>query len=333
MEQPVIIDSIFLFLLAFTVLVSVLFINTRDENAIERKKLMDRRILELSKQQDMLLETSNERISTFAKSGGEDALNFDVSTEGGIIAKFRAMRKKAGINEIGTTPLLASCCVGGILFAVFLAYFEFLDLVMSVSIGSVVGFYLTFNFYTMQSDAKRKIFLKQLPDAIEMMIRGVKAGLNIGRIMRLVSMESKDPIASECKTISQKLDLGIKPDQVFIEAGERVNIEEFRFLVVALILQMENGGGLSEILTNLAGIVRKRLELDLKVKAMSSEARMSAIVLSALPFVFVGMMTVVNPAHVKEFVTPGTGQTLLKAAISLFAAGVFFMFKATKIKV
>jgi tight adherence protein B len=176
-------------------------------------------------------------------------------------------------------------------------------------------------------------FLKLFPDAIDMMIRGVKAGLNIERVIKLVSMESGEPLAREFGTISQKFELGIKPERVLIEAAERIDVEEFRFLVVALVLQMENGGVLAEILQNLAGIIRKRLELDLKVKALSAEARMSAIVISALPFVFAGMMAFINPGHMQEFILPGTGQTLLKVAIALFCIGTILMVQATKIKV
>jgi Flp pilus assembly protein TadB len=96
---------------------------------------------------------------------------------------------------------------------------------------------------------------------------------------------------------------------------------------------MENGGVLGEILQNLSSIVRKRLELGLKIKAMSAEARMSAIVISALPFVFAGIMLIVNPNHLSEFTKPGSGQTLLKITIALFSIGSFLMLKATKIKV
>ena len=111
------------------------------------------------------------------------------------------------------------------------------------------------------------------------------------------------------------------------------DIQEFRFMSVALILQIENGGQLAEILSNLAGIVRKRLELQLKVRAMSSESRMSAIVLCALPFVFAGIMAVINPGHLEELIKPGMGQTLLKIGCGLYFLGVVSMFKITKMKV
>lgn len=241
--------------------------------------------------------------------------------------------KNAGITDMTTHAFLVACSIGGICFAAFILYFEFLNFITGVPIGFAVGAYLVYNFLASRAEKRKMEFLKQLPDAIDMMIRGVKAGLNIGRVVKLVSMEARDPLASEYLIISRKFDLGVEPEKVLVEAADRIDIEEFRFLVVALVLQIENGGVLGEILANLSGIVRKRLELGLKMKAMSAEARMSAIVISALPFVFAGIMALVNPNHISEFAKPGTGQTLLKIGITLFSLGTFFMLKATKIKV
>ena len=225
------------------------------------------------------------------------------------------------------------CFIGGAIFSAVIIYFNFLNMLTGVPIGMCIGAYLADSALVMRVNSKRMAFLRQFPDAIDMMIRGVKAGLNINRIMKLVSMESKDPIASEFRIMSQKLELGVESEKVFVEAADKIGVEEFRFLVVALVLQMENGGMLGEILQNLSSMVRKRLELGLKLKAMSAEARMSAIVISALPFVFAGIMAIINPSHLKEFTTSSSGKFLLRLMIVLFVLGVFFMLKATKIKV
>ncbi|MDR1334740.1 MAG: type II secretion system F family protein [Holosporaceae bacterium] len=295
--------------------------------------ILARKVDAIAKQQDMLLEAANEHISTFAKleAMSDDLGGGDVG--GDYVTKIKMIMKRASITDMKVSTFLIICSVGGCIFAAFIIYFQFLNIITGGPIGFIVGAYLAFNFLASQAEKRKMQFLQQFPDAIDMMIRGVKAGLNIARIVKLVSMEFKDPIAGEYQTINQKLELGVEPEKVFVEAAERIDIEEFRFLVVALVLQIENGGVLGEILSNLSGLVRKRLELGLKLKAMSAEARMSAIVLSALPFVFAGIMAFLMPSHLKGFVEPGIGQTLLKIAISLFAAGTFFMIKATKIKV
>ncbi|MDR2067703.1 MAG: type II secretion system F family protein [Holosporaceae bacterium] len=327
------IDGMWIFMLSF---VSFFIIHRRISRPVieddGKSKKLEARIKALSKQQDNLLETASSHVSTFTQiKTSEFGQDFESGQQ--LLDRIKLIMKKAGITEIEVNTFIIMCCIGGTVLSAGIVHFKFLNTLTGVPIGMCVGSYLVYTLLAAQADKKKTEFLKQFPDAIDMMIRGVKAGLNIARIVKLVSMEAKDPIASEYRTISQKFDLGIEPEKVLLSAADKIDIEEFRFLVVALILQMENGGVLAEILQNLSSIIRKRLELNLKLKAMSAEARMSAIVISVLPFVFAGIMAVVNPNHLKEFITPGTGQTLLKVAITLFCMGSFMMIKATKIKV
>lgn len=325
-------DYLLCFLTSFLCFLMLYKSILRRENKQDQNAILNERVAKLAKEQDMLLESSNERVSTFAKTQREEFRQNSGSSDT-LLEKVLLVMKKAGISDMSPKTFMMDCTLGGIVFACFIVYFDFLNYISGVPIGFAVGAYLVYTFLSARAEKKKRQFLAQLPDAIDMMIRGVKAGLNINRVIKLVSIESRDPIAKEYLTISQKLDLGVKPEQVFVEAADRIDLEEFRFLVVALVLQIENGGVLGEILANLSGIVRKRLELDLKMKAMSSEARTSAIVLSALPFGFAGIMALINPGHIAEFTKPGSGQTLLKVMIVLFSLGVFFMMRATKLKI
>ena len=323
---------IFSFLCAYSVFMYMVYVRDRDNSESDSNRLK-RRINMLSKQQDALLEGANKnKISTFTKIEHQ-SFGSNIDSASNLTERILIIMKKAGISDMSLINFVAYCFIGGVIFTALILYFDFLNTLTGVPIGMTVGAYLVYTLLKSRAEQRKMQFLQQFPDAIDMMIRGVKAGLNIGRIMKLVSLESKDPVATEYRIISQKFDLGVEPEKVLLEAADRIDIEEFRFLVVALVLQMENGGVLGDILANLAGIVRKRLELGLKLKAMSAEARMSAIVLSVLPFIFAGIMALVNPDHLKEFVKPGCGQTLLKIGIVLFSMGTFFMIRATKIKV
>lgn len=333
-EMNHLIDISVLFLISFLCFfIPFKFFNKKNNNEEGEKydDALNRRLIAISKQQDMLLESANEHISTFVKLEHEELGGNN--SAGSMFDRIRIIMKKAGISNMSVNTFIMLCSIGGIVFAALIIHFKFLNLILGIPVGYGVGAYLVFVFLASQAEKKKMEFLQQFPDAIDMMIRGVKAGLNINRIMKLVSMEAKDPLATEYRIISQKFDLGIEPEKVLVEAADKIDLEEFRFLVVALVLQMENGGVLAEILQNLSSIVRKRLELGLKLKAMSAEARMSAIVISALPFVFAGIMMVVNPDHLKEFTKPGSGQTMLRITITLFSLGTFFMLRATKIKV
>jgi tight adherence protein B len=321
-----------LFFMAFVCFFVAYKLCRGSEDNEEYKKKLEAKVGNLAKQQEALLENAGSKVSTFAKmESGEFGTSDRSKNE--MFDKVKRIMKKAGITEISVEKFTVLCFVGGCLFTAGLLHFDFLNPVTGVPVGMFVGAYLTYNMLSSRAQERKMQFLRMFPDAIDMMVRGVKAGLNIGRIMKLVSQETKDPLAGEFKTISQRFDLGVKPEDVLVDAAERIDIEEFRFLVVALVLQMENGGVLVEILQNLSGIVRKRLELELKLKALSAEARMSAIVISALPFVFIGIMALINPDHIKEFTTPGAGQTMTKVAVTLFSMGTFMMMKASKIKV
>ena len=325
------ITDVIFFLISFACIFAAFKLSSTEEVSAE-KAALTRRINTLAKQQDALLEASGSKMSTFTQIKKSE-FGGDIESDHGLIERVRVIMKKASITDISVVQFMLMCFVGGVIFATGIVYFEFLNILTGVPIGMFVGAYLVYSYLSSQAQNKKMQFLQQFPDAIDMMIRGVKAGLNISRIMKLVSMEARDPLAAEFRTISQKFDLGIEPEKVLVEAADRIDIEEFRFLVVALVLQLENGGVLGDILANLAGVVRKRLELGLKLKAMSAEARMSAIVISALPFVFGGIMALVSPEHLSEFTKPGSGQTLLKVGLTLFSMGTFFMLKATKIKV
>ena len=310
------IDFLFFFGCAFFctygiyLLMTKAFAPKKEGEETERMRLK-RRLSMLAKQQDMLLETAGaDKISTFAKNDFQSTVETDDEAKN-VISRIKYIMIKAGITDMSVGHFLIFCFFGGVVMTAIVLYFDFLKALLGIPVGMCVGAYLVYNFLKSRAEKRKMEFLQLFPDAIDMMIRGVKAGLNTGRIMKLVSMESRDPVAREYKIISQKFDLGIEPEKVLQEAADRIDLEEFRFLVVALVLQMENGGMLGEILTNLSGIVRKRLELGLKLKAMSAEARMSAIVISALPFFFAAVMAVLNPEHLRTFVDTEAGHTML----------------------
>lgn len=327
----IIIDFVFFLLLSFVTYNIVYRLVRKTEQESEFATKLKAKVLSMSHQQDELLEEAANRGATFVTA--ELNLNDNDSPLHNITNSIHNIMQRGGLTDMPMHVFVMICCSGGALLSAIIVYFNFLNMLTGVPIGMAIGAYLAYSILVMRVSSRRMLFLQQFPDAIDMMIRGIKAGLNINRIMKLVSMESKDPIAGEFRTISQKLELGMEAEKVFVEAANKIGVEEFRFLVVALVLQMENGGMLGEILQNLSTMVRKRLELGLKIKAMSAEARMSAIVISALPFVFAGIMALINPSHIKEFTGSSTGRMLLRVLVTLFALGVFFMLRATKIKV
>lgn len=175
--------------------------------------------------------------------------------------------------------------------------------------------------------------LKQLPDALDTMVRTVKAGLPITQALLTSGEEIADPLGAELKLVSQQVRLGKTIGEAMGEAAQRLQIQEFRFLVITLALQQETGGNLAETLTNLSDIIRKRSQLRLKVKALSSEARASAYIVGALPFVMGLLLTLVNAQYMSKLFFDPRGIYLLCAAGLSFVMGVGTMVRMVRFEI
>ncbi|MDR2766551.1 MAG: type II secretion system F family protein [Holosporaceae bacterium] len=246
--------------------------------------------------------------------------------------RIKEIMKNGGITNVSEKRFIVCCIIGGSIMAVAVTWLDLLDVLKSAIIGFCCGAYVTYSVFVSMSAVRKKKFLNQFPEVLDAMTRYVQVGLTIERMIKLISAETRDPISSIYRDISQRMEVGINPKRVLFEAADSVDIDEFRFLVIALVLQMETGGSLTETLQNISDIVKKRTELELKIQALSAEAKVSAIIISALPFVFALIVGTMQPDHLSGFLTPG-GIVLLKIAFCLLCAGTFAMIKISKITV
>lgn len=164
--------------------------------------------------------------------------------------------------------------------------------------------------------------LQQLPDAIGLVVRATRAGIPVSESLRMVSAELGEPIAPLFRRIVDETAVGVDLETVLERASASVRLPEFRFFVVTLALQRETGGNLTEVLDNLADTIRQRRRVALKGRSLSAEARASALVLAALPFVAGGGLMMLNPDYIRRLVDDATGNVLLAVAGGLLLAGV-----------
>lgn len=150
---------------------------------------------------------------------------------------------------------------------------------------------------------KRRVtaFTTRFPDAIELLVRGLRSGLPISETIGVVATELPGPVGSEFRAISDKMKIGKTMDQALQETADRLGNPEFQFFVIALAIQRETGGNLTETLSNLADVLRKRQQMKLKIKAMSSESKASAWIIGVLPFLVFGGIMAINPAYMGRF--------------------------------
>ena len=167
---------------------------------------------------------------------------------------------------------------------------------------------------------------EQLPDALDLVSRSLQAGHGIADAMRLVAEEMPLPIAREFGRVYEENNLGRDFRESMTEMAMR-NPHNFdlRIVVSATLLQRETGGNLIEIFTNIAATIRSRFIFKGKVRALTAEARMSAFILGALPFVVAGALMFLRPDYLTPLFTEALGRTMLMAAALMFCAGVLLM--------
>ncbi len=204
---------------------------------------------------------------------------------------------------------------------------------VALMLGFAGGLYLPHRVVVSMTARRQRAFLSLFPEAIELMVRGLKSGVPISESLKVVGSEIADPVGLEFRTITDALLLGQTFDDALAAVSKRLDLQEFRFFVVCLNIQQETGGNLAETLENLAGILRKRKQMKLKVRALSSEARASAYIVGSLPFLMFAGLTAINPDYMSILFDDPRGNVVLGAAVGSLALGVGIMIKMGKLEI
>jgi tight adherence protein B len=144
-------------------------------------------------------------------------------------------------------------------------------------------------------------FTVNFPDAIELMVRGLRSGLPISETLGVVANEIGGPVGVEFRAVADKMKIGRTMEAALQDTADRLGTPEFQFFVITLAIQRETGGNLAETLSNLADVLRKRAQMKLKIKAMSSESKASAYIVGSLPFVVFILVWLINPGYMGHF--------------------------------
>jgi len=178
-----------------------------------------------------------------------------------------------------------------------------------------------------------KKFNSNFPDAIELMVRGLRSGLPITETLGIVAGEITGPVGLEFRAVADKMKIGRTMEAALQETADRLGTPEFQFFVITLAIQRETGGNLAETLSNLADVLRKRAQMKLKIRAMSSESKASAMIVGALPFIVFSLVWMMNPDYMGKFFTD---QRLMVAGIGALiwmSIGGFIMAKMVNFEI
>lgn len=203
------------------------------------------------------------------------------------------------------------------------------------TIAAAVGVVLaTLPFVYIQYKRRKRMekFERQLPEALDLITRALRAGHAFPAALKMAGEELSEPIAGEFSTVHDEVNFGVSLSQALGHLSERVPLTDLRYFVVAVLIQRDSGGNLTEILGNLSHLIRERLKLMGKVRVLSSEGRLSAWILTLMPFFMAGLMNLMNPAFMSPLWTDPLGINIITYTLVLMFFGVLIMRKIIKIR-
>ncbi|MRS03885.1 pilus assembly protein [bacterium] len=303
-------------------------------------------LLALRPKWDTKVRDFNKRLDTFASS------SLKAGTQTDIVKKRRTFSDIPTINELlskmsivhrldllvvganSTLPLgvflLISCILA---FSTYLILFmlsrgHFVPALFGIGMSTTPFLYLM-----MKKGQRMAKFERQLPDALDLMARSLKAGHAFSGGLHTVAQEFDDPIGPEFMKTLTEINLGSSVEQALKNLTARIDVPDLKFFAVSVIIQRETGGNLADILENTAQLIRERFKLLGKIKALSAEGKLTAIILIGLPFAVVGILTLTSPKYIQGLANDPAGKVFIIIALCMMACGVAIIRKIINIKV
>ncbi|SDY03491.1 type II secretion system F family protein [Nitrosomonas sp. Nm33] len=189
-------------------------------------------------------------------------------------------------------------------------------------------------FYVLRAKNKRlKIIEQQLPEIIDLMSRTLKAGHAFPGALQIAGTEGPEPAASEFLHVFDEINFGVPAQNALMSLATRIPITDLRYFVIAVLIQRESGGNLTELLEKISGLIRERLTLHAKVRVLSAEGRLSAWILSSLPFAMALLLSIINPDFISVLWKDPMGLVIIAITLGMMIMGIFVMSRIIKIRV
>jgi tight adherence protein B len=246
----------------------------------------------------------------------------------------RLRLQRAGLDIPPQTFWIASAVCGVVCAtAVFLSFEHSLLMNVATLVAAFVGMFGLPRWLLGKLTKRRQtMFLAELANSLDVVVRGVKSGLPLNECLQIVSRESPEPVASEFKEVVEQQRVGIPLGEALERLSQRMPLPEVRFLAIVIAIQQQAGGNLSEALNNLSEVLRSRIRMKMKVKALSAEATASAAVLASLPPGVMTMVYLSSPDYIMPLFTTKIGHFLIGIGLFWMSCGVLVMKKMINFK-
>lgn len=233
--------------------------------------------------------------------------------------------QQAGLSWSKNQFLLLSAAFG--LGALLLGLMLSVGLVASIGLGFAAGFGLPRWLIAFLKKRRENAFLNVFPDAVDVIVRGIKAGLPLLDCLKMIAAEAPEPVRSEFQAIIETQTVGMPLGEACVRLYERVPLPEANFFGIVISIQQKAGGNLSEALGNLSRVLRDRKKMKAKIKAMSMEAKASAVIIAALPVSVMLLVYLTSPNYISLLWTEPLGRVMLAGCAVWMSLGVLVMKK------
>ncbi len=234
-----------------------------------------------------------------------------------------AKLKQAGLELSLRTFVIISVAMG--LIGALLAFVLGGNILIVLGVGIAMGLGLPRWVVNMKAKARMKKFSLAFPDAVDVLVRGIKTGLPVHDCFKVIARESPEPLAGEFRLLVEGMGVGLTLADALDKMYMRMPTPELKFFAIVIAIQQKSGGNLAEALSNLTSVLRARRMMGEKIKAMSSEAVASAAIIGSLPPAVMIMVTLTSPSYMMLLFTDVRGHVMLLGALLWMATGVFVM--------
>ncbi|MFN3958360.1 MAG: type II secretion system F family protein [Parvularculaceae bacterium] len=330
MDQQLIITAV-LGLVGFGALAFVVLAPTQSDKAKKRLSTLETR--KNAKRAGAARE--NENANKDRRRKVQDALN-KVDQKTKELKKKKKITLEQKLEQAGLSFGVREFYIGSFICALVLGFIGFVSgqqLPVTAGLVFIGGFGLPQWFVGFAIKRRQKKFVDEFSNAIDVIVRGVKSGLPVNECLKIIAAEAPKPVNEEFHQLVEGFRIGLTLEQGMTRMYERMPLQEVSFFGIVLMIQQKTGGNLAEALSNLAGVLRGRKLMEGKIRALSSEAKASAMIIGALPFLVMGAVSVASPGYLEPLFTTKEGNFILLGAGVWMSMGIFVMKQMMQIKV
>ena len=320
--------QIICFIVAFIVVMVFLYLAFGMKSNLTRRTRLDEFLSGEVYQEDLRqlsIEKQSKKIMENMK-----ALEEKRKYENAFIGKLQPLIMRAGLNISLKKFVLLAIVIGFIFFEIALQFHlpAIIDFLIFIIASGVIPIFVLKTIIARRQD----YFIKEFPNALDMLVRGVKSGMAPQQCFIQISKEIPGPCGEEFVNIVNEVQAGITLSNAIYRSYDRIKINELKFFACVISIQQQTGGNLAEIVQNIINVMRGRVQLQNKAKALASEAKAQTIVLGSMPFFIVGLITYVNYSYISLLWTTSIGKIILGISLTMMFIGIMVMRKIGKIE-